>query len=486
MEPTYHNYIGAWRAARSGRTYQREDPSDYRSLLGAFADSSSADVDHAVAVAQENQPTWAATSAIARGRVLAAAADQLRARSEEIGAGLAREAGKTIAEATGEVARAADVFDYVAALGSRPDGSTFASAHAGAQISTVSRPLGVVAAITPFNFPAFVASFKVAAAIMAGNALIWKPSPLTPLTGIHVCETLLDAGLPSGVLNYVTGESTELGERLLTHPAVAAISFTGSTAVGRRVEVVAAQHGKRVQAEKGGQNPLLVYADGDLARAADAVVTGAFGGAGQKCTSTGRVIVEEQVADELTELVVARTQQLVLGSANQQEAGVGPLVSASALDRVAASAAQAVSEGATLLLGGGPPDDPALAHGYYFRPTVITDVTSEMGAAREEIFGPTVAIMRAAGRAEAITMANSTGYGLSAGVYTSSLAWAQRFVREVRAGTLNVNMPTTGVEPQAPFGGVKDSGSGPRELGPDALAFYLEQSTVTLNPGDAT
>jgi aldehyde dehydrogenase (NAD+) len=364
----------------------------------------------------------------------------------------------------------------MASLGKRPTGSTFASSQDGAELSTVNRPLGVVAAITPFNFPAFVAAFKVAAGLMAGDAVIWKPSPLTPLTGIGIVQALLDAGLPESVLGYLTGVRAELGERLVAHPDVAAVSFTGSTAVGRQVEMAAARLGKPCQAEKGGHNPLIVFSDADLERAASAVL---------KCTSTAKVLVEASVADELTAMVVELASRVVTGPPDREGTTMGPLVSAGARDRVRAAIDRAVADGAKIAIGGGAPAGEAFAHGHYLEPTVLTGITPGMAIATEEVFGPTVAIVPVESREKALELANDSGYGLSAGIFTGSLAWARRFTSSVRAGTLNVNLPTTGVEPHAPFGGLKDSGSGPRELGPEALDFYTEQSTVALFPGMA-
>ncbi|MGV9798103.1 aldehyde dehydrogenase family protein [Mycobacterium sp. NPDC003449] len=480
----FFNHTGGWRPAASGATFQRLCPADIRTAVGDFADSAPEDVDRAVDIARSAQPEWGRRSPIERGAVLAASADLLRDRAEAIGADLSREVGKPRPEAIGEVRRAADVFDHVASLGRRPTGYTFASSAAGAELSTVSRPLGVVAAITPFNFPAFVAAFKIAAGLMAGNAVIWKPSPLTPLTGVGVVQALLDAGLPEGVLGYLTGVQAELGERLVAHPGVDAISFTGSTAIGRQVEVAAAHHGKPCQAEKGGHNPLVVFADADLERAAVAIVDGAFGGTGQKCTSTAKVLVEASVADELTEMVVQRASRVVTGPPDADGTTMGPLVSADARDRVRAAITRAVADGAEIAIGGGVPAGDAVANGHYLEPTVLTGVTPGMAIATEEVFGPTVAIVAVESRSEALDLANGTEYGLSAGIYTHSPAWIRRFTTTVRAGMLNINLPTTGVEPHAPFGGLKDSGSGPRELGPEALAFYTEQSTVALYPGE--
>lgn len=475
----YSNYVGEWTAAASGATFQRHCPSEPGSVVGEFADSATADVDRAVEVAAGAQPEWGRRSLLARGAVLAATADLLRVRYGDIGRELATEEGKPLAEGAGEVRRAADVFDYVAGVASRPTGEIFAAPAPDVSVSTTSRPLGVVAAITPFNFPAFVSSFKVAAGLLAGNAVVWKPSPLTPLTGIRMVEALLEAGLPSGVLNYLTGPRAELGERLVTHPGVFAVSFTGSTTVGRTVEIEAARHGKRCQAEKGGHNPLAVLSDADLERAADAVVYGAFGGTGQKCTSTAKVLVEESVADELTTLVEERARRLVIGHSLDEDTQVGPMVSASARDQVADAVSRAVRDGAKMLVGGDLPD--GLGDGHFFAPTVLADVTAEMAIATEEVFGPTVAIVRVPDRETALKLANGTEFGLSASVFTRSLEWERRFVNEVRAGLMNVNLPTTGVEPHAPFGGVKESGSGPRELGPKALDFYLENSTVAVS-----
>ncbi|HEV7653043.1 MAG TPA: aldehyde dehydrogenase family protein [Actinophytocola sp.] len=476
----YRNHIAGWRDAESGRTFRRTDPADRRREVGEFADSSAADVDRAVTEAVVAQRGWAARSPIDRARVLARAAALLDAAAGDLGAVITAEEGKTRVEAAGEVVRAAEVFDYVAALARLPEGGVFASSRPEVTLRTMRRPLGAVAVITPFNFPVFVPSFKLAAALVAGNSVVWKPSPVTPLTGIRVLELLLEAGLPAGVIGYVTGASAEPGEALVSHPGIAAVSFTGSGAVGGLVERGCAERGIRAQVEMGGNNAAVVLADADLELAAAAVVDGAFSGTGQKCTATRRVYVERGVADKLVELVGARAAALRVGPGTVADTEIGPLATDAAATRVEEAVARRVDAGAQLAVGGHRPTAAALRHGCYFEPTVILERESDPAGLREEVFGPVVGIQEVADETEALELTNATPFGLCASVFTDNLHAAERFARRAVVGVVNINLPTTGIEPQVPFGGLKESGRGPKELGPRALDFFTHEATVAV------
>ncbi|KAA0114666.1 aldehyde dehydrogenase [Mycolicibacterium sp. P9-22] len=479
MTEVHLNYVGSWSGSAEGRTYRREVPSATAELVGVFAESTPSDIEHAVELATAAQPDWARRTAIARADVLSTAADLIRQRAAEIGRALSWEEGKPLREAVAEVHRGAAALAYCANYAYQSTGVTFASATPGVVKHQRLAPLGVVSIITPYNFPAFVALCKTGAALMAGNTILWKPSPLTPLTGIHLVRAFVDAGLPAGVLSYLTGTSTELGQGLVTHPGIDAVSFTGSTQVGKKIAASAVAHDKRAQAEMGGQNPALVFSDADLDHAAACIVDGAFGGTGQRCTSTARVLVERDVADELTAQIVQRAQELRIGRSLDEHTQIGPMVSEPARAKVAAAVEVARHEGAKVLTGGDTPFGGLFEDGYYYPPTVLSTVTTDMTIAREEVFGPTLAIIEVADRDEAIALANATEYGLSASVHTRSLKWAERFAHGVTAGSLNVNLPTSGIEAHVAFGGLKDSGSGPPELGPDAMRFFSNQVTVS-------
>lgn len=474
------NFIDGWVGAESKLTFQRENPAAASTIVATFPESDRRDVDAAVRAVTSSRSGWGAMSLHERKPILDKAAALLVERAESIGRALVAEEGKTLAEAVGEVHRAAEVFTYFASFATSQQGQVFGSARRGVRLETRHRPLGIVAAITPFNFPAFVSSFKIAGALMAGNAVVWKPSPLTPMTGAHLVTALLDAGLPPNAIAYLNGGSAELGEALVEHPEIAAVSFTGSTQVGHLVELAAVRHGKRFQVEKGGSNPLIVTEDADLDAAADAIIDGAFGGSGQKCTATSRLIVSRRIADALVDAVCDRARSLVIGRGDEAQTFMGPLVSAPARAAFEQAVDRAEAEGATIVRGGQPSVD--LAQGHFVQPSVIREAGPGAAIFRDEVFGPTVAVVAYDSLEEAFSLANATSFGLSAGIYTRSLATAAAFGDQVVAGVLNVNLPTTGLEPQVPFGGLKSSGSGPKELGPTALTFFSTETVIATHP----
>lgn len=475
------NFSDGWRDSRSGARYDREDPAHTATVVASFPESDAEDVDHAVRAVADAPTTWGRLGAHERRGVLDRAAGLLRERASAIGDDLSAEEGKPVAEARGEVLRAADVFAYVASSADRECGQVFGSQRPGVTLMTQQRPLGVVAAITPFNFPAFVSSGKIAAALMAGDGVVWKPSPLTPMTGAHVVTALLDAGLPNDVLAYLTGTSAGLGEYLVSHPGIDAVTFTGSSRVGALVEVAAARGAKRAQVEKGGNNPLVAAADADVERVVTAVLEGAFGGTGQKCTATGRLVVARALHDDVVDALRAGALDVVVGPGSDPDTRMGPIVSLPAQQSYERSLAAAEAAGADVFRGGRLPDDPS--GGYFVRPAIVTGVDPGDDIARDEVFGPCVTVLPFDDFEDAITIANGTPYGLSAALFSDSLHTTEAFLASVRAGTLAVNVPTTGVEAHVPFGGLKDSGSGPREWGPDALSFYSAESTVAVAAG---
>jgi aldehyde dehydrogenase (NAD+) len=432
----------------------------------------------AVKAAADASPSWRATPPPARGEVLRLAADLLESRAAEIGLDLAREEGKTAAEAKGETDRAAAILRYYAGQTLEPDGEVYPSASANTFLYARREPLGVVTAITPWNFPIAIPAWKIAPALAYGNTVVWKPAELVPLTAVHLVSTLAEAGLPPGVINLVLGRSADVGETLVTDDAVAAVSFTGSNEVGRSIQLQAIERGKKVQLELGGKNPAIVLADADLDHAAEQVARGAFLSAGQKCTATSRVVVEGPVVEEFSELLVERALTWKVGDPLDPDTRVGPLASQAQRDRVLGYLGIATGEGARFLAGGdGPPD----GSGYYVRPSVLDQVPSDSRVIREEIFGPVAVLLRADSFDEALTLANDTPFGLTATLFTRDLGRALRFANEIRAGVVKVNQESAGLEYQAPFGGTKGSSSGSREQGKVAREFFTEWKTVYID-----
>jgi aldehyde dehydrogenase (NAD+) len=468
---------GEWRPG--GETIEDRNPARPSEVVAEVRAADAALAEEAVGAAKESFAVWRGTPPPARGDLLRRGADLLERRAEEIGRDLAREEGKTLAEAVGETARAVAIFRYYAAQTLEPDGETYPSHSAATFLYARREPLGPVSAITPWNFPIAIPAWKIAPALACGNTVVWKPSELVPLTSVHLVRALVDAGLPAGVLNLVLGRSAEVGDTVVAHESLAAVTFTGSNEVGRRIQLTATERGKKVQLELGGKNPAVVLADADLEQAAEQVARGAFLSAGQKCTATSRVIVERSVVPEFAERLVQRARSWKVGDPLDPDTKVGPLASEAQRARVSGYLELARRDGATALAGadGGVPGD-----GYYVTPTVFADVPAESRVAREEIFGPVASLLEASSYEEAVAWANDTPFGLTATIFTRDLGRALRFAREARAGVVKVNQETAGLEFQAPFGGMKQSSSGSREQGKVARDFFTEWKTVYLDP----
>jgi alpha-ketoglutaric semialdehyde dehydrogenase len=474
--PELESYIGgSWRrGSTSEPDVNPADPAEH------VATTFQADVDlatEAIEAASSAFAMWRATPAPDRGEVLRKAGELLDARADDVASDLTREEGKTKAESLREVGLAARIFRYYAGQTLDPDGETFPSHHADMLLYRRHEPVGVVSAITPWNFPVSLPSWKLAAAVAFGNTVVWKPAELVPLSSVHLTRALVDAGLPPGVLNLVVGKGSKLGDVLVTHPAVDAVTFTGSTQVGRDLHARAAASGKKVQLELGGKNPAVVLADADLDLAAQQISIGAFGATGQKCTATSRVIVERSVVEPLVERLRQHAEEWRLGDPLDSQTTLGPLVSEQQMAEVLGHLEVARQEGAHEVAGGGRADGP-LADGYFVRPTVLVDVRPTDTVAREEIFGPVAAILPVDGYDDALAIANDTRYGLSASLFTGELSKALRFARESRTGLVRINQGTSGMEYHVPFGGMKDSGFGHRELGKAAREFFTESKTI--------
>ncbi|MBV8998385.1 MAG: aldehyde dehydrogenase family protein [Solirubrobacterales bacterium] len=473
--PGAANFVaGEWTASRAGRTYERHNPWRPSELVGEFPSSSAEDVDAAVAAAADAWPGWAALPAAKRGALLARAAEAIESRVEDIAQDMTREMGKPVRESRLESARAAQIFRFFAGEGWRSVGEMYEQSATGGAVFTRRRPLGVVGLITPWNFPAAIPAWKTAPALAYGNTVVLKLAQDAPLTGLHVARALEEAQVPKGVFNVVIGRGGEVGEPLVADPRVAAISFTGSVAVGHGVRDTAASLGKRVQLELGGHNPLIVAEDAKLDAAVQAAYVGAFWSAGQKCTATRRIYVHDAIYEEFRERLLARIDEGKVGDPADPETEVGPIVNETQFESVLAGISRGREEGGTVLAGGERADPDA----YLIAPTVFEDVADDAFLSCEEVFGPVTTLYRYRTLEEAIARANGVRFGLSAAVFTTDMGTATRCVDELQAGIIHVNSQTAGAEVHVPFGGLKASGYGPHEQGRAAIHFYTEEITV--------
>src|SRR6476620_4121849 len=473
--PALANFIGGeWRPSVSGRTYEKHGPWRPSEVIGEFPASGEEDVNAAVAAALAAFPEWARTPAAKRGAILNKAADIVETRAEQIAQDMTLEMGKPIRESRGEALRMSQVFRFYSGEGLRPTGERFEQMLTGSVVYTMRRPLGVVGLITPWNFPAAIPAWKTAPALVYGNTVVMKLAQEAPLTGLHLAACLEAAGLPAGVLNIVIGRGSEVGTPLVAHPDVKAISFTGSVPVGRGVRDEATRLGKRVQLELGGHNPVVVMADADLARAVELVYAGAFWSAGQKCTATRRIYVEEPVYDEFRTRMLERMESGSVGDPNDPATEVGPLVNGKQLEEILAGIERGKADGGTVVTGGERIDDEA----YLVAPTLFEGVGDDAFLSCEEVFGPVTSLYRFSELDDALARANAVEFGLSAAIFTSSHVSARAFTERIEAGIIRVNGQTAGVDVHVPFGGIKGSGFGPHEQGRAARDFYTESVTV--------
>ena len=468
--------------AADGRTFRTTDPADARVTVAEYALGGAADAAAAVAAAKAAFPKWAAQTSVARGRILAKASQLIEARKGELAELLVREEGKTLAEATGEVQRSADIFRFYGGLGYQLGGQTIPHDLPGNLMFTRREPLGVVGLITPWNFPIAIPAWKMAPALVCGNTVVLKPASQAPAMALELAKVLAEAGLPAGVLNVVTGDGRPFAAELAANPAVQGVSFTGSTAVGRSIYQSLAPRMVRAQMEMGGKNPTIVLADADLDLAAVLVARAGFGLTGQACTATSRVIVERPVLAAFTEKLVAQAKGWKVGPGLAAGVQMGPAVSEAELNGNLDYVRIATAEGAKLLWGGERLTEGDLAHGWFMQPAVIGDVTPSMRIAREEVFGPVVAVIAVDSFDEALAVANSVDVGLSASLVTRDFKKAMLYAERIEAGVVKVNQISTGLALQAPFGGVKSSSTDSfREQGVAALDFYTRSKTVYLD-----
>ncbi|MDA8313107.1 MAG: aldehyde dehydrogenase family protein [Actinomycetota bacterium] len=473
MTAMVQNFVaGKWTGTPS---YERANPADPSDVVAVAVASSEKDVDAAVGAAGDSQVRWASTAPGGRGRVLLDAAQVLAERAQDVAVDLVREEGKTLAEALGEVRRAVDVLRFFGAQGWRASGDVLPSSFPDTMVYTRREALGVVGVVTPWNFPIAIPAWKIAPALVSGNAVVWKPSEITSLTAVHLARALADAGLPDGVVNIVCGRGPEAGEALVAHHDVAAISFTGSTNVGLHIHEVASRRRARVQLEMGGKNAVVVLDDADVARSADTVAAGAFGLTGQACTATSRVYCTPGILDRFLEALKRSTGAFTPGDGRKEGVRMGPVVSEVQLNGIVGSIEHAKRDGASFLCGGVEPD------GLFLQPTIITGTRGTADIVRNEVFGPVVVVLEVPGLDAAIDAVNQSRYGLTAGICTRDLASAQEFAARAHVGVVKVNRPTTGLDLNVPFGGVKDSSSNTfREQGMGAVDFFTWSKTVYL------
>lgn len=426
-----------------------------------------------VASAQEAFEGWKNTSSVARGEILRVVADLLEQEIDKVSEMASREMGKTKNEMIGEVKRGVSILRYFAQEGMRATGEVLPSAHETKILYTKRVPLGVVAAITPWNFPVAIPLWKIAPALVYGNTVVWKPSIEAALTGKLIGELFEQAGMPKNVLNVVQGRGAKVGQFLLEASEVKAITFTGSNGVGQSILNTAGPTHKKIQLELGGKNAAIILADADLKLATKLTIEGAMKQTGQRCTATSRVYIEEAIYEEALEHLIMEAKKIEVGIT------MGPVASKGQYETILTAIEKAKAEGADLVLGGGPTKDKS--EGYYIDPTIFTNVTHKMAIAREEIFGPVLAVVKVKDYEEAIQLSNDSEFGLSASIYTSNIQKAFDFINRSEVGLVQVNDETGGAEPQAPFGGVKNSSTGAREQGQAAKEFFTTMKTVTIN-----
>jgi acyl-CoA reductase-like NAD-dependent aldehyde dehydrogenase len=474
---------GIWVHSGASRRFERRNPADFNDVIGHVPLSSREDVDCAVAAAERALPIWRRTPAPVRGRILSKVARSLDDHLEEVATLLTREEGKLLAESRAEVRVAINALEYFASLGRRLAGESLPSERERHFVYTPREPLGVVGLITPWNFPVGVPIWKIAPALMCGNTVVWKPAKLTSFVSRKIAELFAISGLPQGVLNIVNGAGLEVGDALVEHPNVRALSFTSSSEVGRVICAKAAAGFKKVQCETGGKNPAIVFADANLDQAADRIVAGAFGSAGQRCTATSRVVVIEEIADLFANMLHDRAAGLRVGNGLNPTSTMGPIVDDSQFSRILEFVEGGKREG-KLVFGGTRLSGGAYDNGFFMSPTIFDHVPSDSRLAREEIFGPVLVITRVRDFQEAVRVANDTVFGMAAGIYTKGLAQALSTAELLDCGIVHVNSSTTSSEIQVPFGGSKLTGLGPRECGSTAVDFYSELKAVYLDYSD--
>lgn len=475
IQQKYKNYIeGQWKASANNEEKESINPANTKEVVGYIQMSTKEDVQEAVQSAKEARKAWRKMADPERGQYLFKAADKLEARAKEVAEAMTREMGKTFPEALGETMRGVAILRYYAGEGMRKTGDVIPSTDKDAFMYTKRTPLGVVGVITPWNFPVAIPIWKMAPALVYGNTVVFKPATEAAVTAAKVVECLVEAGFPKGVLNFVTGSGSVVGDELIHNNDVNGITFTGSDVTGKKIGLAAVERGAKYQLEMGGKNPVIITDDADIDEAVNATISGGLKSTGQKCTATSRVIVQSAVYDEFKEKLVAKVKEITIGDGMDENTWMGPCASKSQFDSVKYYLEKGKEEGAELLCGGEVSED----NGYFVSPAVFENVSADMAIAREEIFGPVLALMKVETLEEAIEVANDTEYGLSASIFTTNLHKSMAFIEDIEAGLVRVNAESAGVELQAPFGGMKRSSSHSREQGEAAIEFYTSIKTV--------
>jgi len=475
----YRNYInGQWVDTASGKHVPNINPTNTDDIIGHAPQSTREEAQAAIAAAEAAFPAWRNTPAPSRGRIIAKTVELCYKHKEEIGRAMTREEGKIFKESLGEVQKSINLLEYYAGQSFRIEGRTYPSEMPNTFVYTIRQPLGVVSCITPWNFPFCVPVWKIAPALVAGNTIVFKAASITPGCAEWVVKIFEEAGLPNGVLNLVYGSGGVVGDEFVNNPAIRAVSFTGSCEVGGEVAKQAAAHLAKVTCEMGGKNPVVVMDDADLDLAVEGVAQGAFGSTGQRCTATSRVILQKPIADKFVEKLVERVKRIKVGDGFEEGVGMGPAVDKGQFETDLRFIEIAKKEGAKCLIGGGALTEGKLAKGYFVAPTVFDGVKPNMTLAQEEVFGPVLAVFRVKDFDEAMNVANGTKFGHTCSIYTGDANSIMRFIDRIEAGMVHINQPTIGGEAQLPFGGVKATGYGNREMSEEGLNFFTELKTV--------
>ena len=478
----YQNLInGKWVDAKSGRTFENRNPANWDEVVGTFPKSGKEDVDEAVRVARTAFEKWRLVPAPKRGDILKKVGDLMVTRKEEVARLMTREMGKVLVETRGDVQEGIDTAYYGASEGRRLFGHTVPSELPNKFNMALRVPIGIAGIVTPWNFPMAIPTWKIFPALLCGNTVVFKPASDTPATATVLVEILAEAGVPEGVINIVHGGGGEVGMAIVDHNDVDLVSFTGSTVVGKKISEVASRTLKRVSLELGGKNAQVVMDDADLNLALDGVLWGAFGTTGQRCTATSRLILHEKVFDKFMQMLVDRTKKLRLGDGLKETSDVGPCINEGQRKTDHAYVEIGLKEGAKLACGGDIGRGGDLDKGWFYQPTIFTEVTPEMRIAKEEIFGPVLSVLRIKSLDEAIAVLNNTMYGLSSSIYTKNVNDAFKAIRDMKAGITYINAPTIGAEAHMPFGGVKQTGNGHREGGWTVYDFFSEWKTVYVD-----
>ncbi|MGA7161555.1 MAG: aldehyde dehydrogenase family protein [Bacteroidota bacterium] len=482
MPQKFQNLInGKWVDAKSGRTFENRNPANWDDVIGSFPKSAKEDVDEAVKAARSAFETWRLVPAPKRGDILRKIGDILVARKEEIAREMTREMGKVIVETRGDVQEGIDTAYYASSEGRRLFGHTVPSELPNKFAMAIRVPIGVAGIITPWNFPMAIPTWKIFPAVLSGNTVVFKPATDTPKTATTLVEIMMEAGVPEGVVNIVHGSGTDVGGAITGHPDIDLISFTGSTSVGKQIQKDSVETLKRVSLELGGKNAQIVMDDADLNLALDGVLWGAFGTTGQRCTATSRLILHEKIYEKFMSMLVERTNKLRLGDGLLPTTDVGPCVNKKQRESIHYFVEVGKKEGAKVVAGGSAAKGGALDKGWFYKPTIFSEVTPEMRIAKEEIFGPVLSVLRSNSLEDSISILNNTIYGLSSSIYTRDVNKAFIAVRDIKAGITYINVPTIGAEAHLPFGGVKQTGNGHREGGWAVYDFFTEWKAVYID-----